>query len=323
MQIVIIFIALLLSLFCHYDVNVEIAWWELYIPPITILAIILSSLTISNRNNYFACRKFPIMMSLIIFIGLIPIFLPGIANTSIRAMYITLAIPWLIYFYDNDRNSKIVKSLIYIIFIISFATVIFISSRTGIITMLLSGIYILILKFKLKKKYIVATFGILILFLFLFLLLFIKKDSSSGRIFILKNTTEMIIEKPFGRGSTGFETDYMIKQAEYFRNNNDEEAAMFADDIKHPLNEYMYVAVNYGIPTLVVILVAVALLISRLYKENSKESRCFIHFITLLLVWSFFSYPFSVAYVIVVLLAYIVTLPQTSNLLSKKNISPH
>ncbi|MBQ7878926.1 MAG: O-antigen ligase family protein [Bacteroidaceae bacterium] len=318
-QTIIIFIALLLSVFCHYNANKEPAWWESYIPVMTLFALVLSVLLTSNRNKYLNRCKYPIIMGLILLTGLLSIFLCNTANTSIRAMYIAFATPSIIYLYDT--NKKELRTISAIIFIICLLVMIHYTSRTGIITMLLSGIYFLKIAFNPKKKYLISTFVILIPLILLFF--FIKRDSSSGRMFILKNTAEMIMEKPFGRGSTGFETDYMIKQAEYFRNNIDEENAMLADDIKHPLNEYIYVAVNYGIQTLVVILVAVALLINILHKENSGESRCFIHFITLLLLWSFFSYPFSVAYTKVVLLAYIAALPQTWKLLSRnKYITP-
>ncbi|MCR5713485.1 MAG: O-antigen ligase family protein [Bacteroidales bacterium] len=75
-----------------------------------------------------------------------------------------------------------------------------------------------------------------------------KHDSSLGRYFILGNSIELIKESPLaGLGDGGFLAAYMQKQCVYFQMNPDSRFAMLADDIRHPLNEFIYWWINYGI----------------------------------------------------------------------------
>jgi Lipid A core - O-antigen ligase and related enzymes len=50
----------------------------------------------------------------------------------------------------------------------------------------------------------------------------------------------MITDKPlFGHGIGGFQREYMLYQAEYFKNHPDSNYAMLADIVKHPFNEFL------------------------------------------------------------------------------------
>ena len=98
-----------------------------------------------------------------------------------------------------------------------------------------------------------------------------KPDSNSGRFFILQQTWNLIRKHPFlGNGEYGFKKQYMLEQANYFRSamlcdtrvdlpkvfsRNDSEAAWLADDVRHPLNEFALIWVNYGMAGLLLLLV--------------------------------------------------------------------
>ena len=124
----------------------------------------------------------------------------------------------------------------------------------------------------------------------------------------------MIMDKPYGWGRDGFKANYMHYQADYFANNTNEEVAILADDIRHPLNEYMYIATNYGIQGLLFFIVGIITIVAFLIKYSNKESRCFLHFIILILLWSCLSYPFQVSFVMVTLLAFIPAIPYIDKL---------
>ena len=88
----------------------------------------------------------------------------------------------------------------------------------------------------------------------------VKQESTGGRRFILERTWELIEEHPLtGYGWHGFEREYMPQQAEYFMVHPDSPAAWYADEISHPLNEFLYLWVDFGIiaPLLLLLVFAV------------------------------------------------------------------
>ena len=316
-SVLIIFIALVLSVFYRYNTTgTETVWWETHIPTFTFIVLSLY-LLLSQKFRHQVIYEFAMSMATISIVGVVSVFLASRYNTSIYAMGITLSIPALTYF--ADTNKKWLLTIIVLVYLTCFVAVSLAGSRTGIIAMLLSAIYLSyrILHF---KKYILLSSGILMLFAIVSVLIFIKNDSTAGRAFILKNSMEMIAERPLGWGEDGFESNYMLRQAEFFRNNNDETTAMLADDIKHPLNEFLYIAVNYGVHILLLLLAIIGTTIYLLYKKRDKESCCCLHFIALLLLWSCFSYPLFVSFVLVMAMAYIPVLPFTNSLITSKSI---
>ena len=75
-----------------------------------------------------------------------------------------------------------------------------------------------------------------------------KKDYANGRLLIWNVSVEMIKDKPlFGLGHDTFQAKYMNYQAEYFRNNPNSRYKLLADNVKHPFNEFIKVAVEFGI----------------------------------------------------------------------------
>lgn len=92
------------------------------------------------------------------------------------------------------------------------------------------------------------------------IILHTKKDSSNGRAFIMEQTFQLIQEKPLtGHGFHGFSREYMTKQQQYFQKHPDSETAWLADEIKHPLNEFLLVWVNYGVLGALLLLLCILL----------------------------------------------------------------
>ena len=119
-----------------------------------------------------------------------------------------------------------------------------------------------------------------------------KTDSTSGRAFILGRSWELVKEHPIiGHGHRGFEREYMLRQADFFREHPDSEYAVLADEIRHPLNEFLYVWVNYGVVAPVALLLLLLLPLWR-WLRGDRQMAPFLLPMTAILVFSFFSYPF-------------------------------
>ena len=134
--------------------------------------------------------------------------------------------------------------------------VIFLSgSRAGVLAILVSSVVFLLLQPKIMSKFkqlrYLKLLSILILGLLVSgasILYYQKKDSANGRLLIWKVSSKMIKDKPIlGHGLGGFQAKYMDYQAEYFRTNQGSSFKMLADNVKHPFNEFIKVAVEFGI----------------------------------------------------------------------------
>lgn len=204
-------------------------------------------------------------------------------NPNVLSIHLCLLLPFV---HDSKASVKVFfKIAFYFIEVASILIIVITGCRSGMMCLM---IFLLLKTIKGKWKYIIAP---LTLMLGVFLATIVKQPSSLGRSFILRNTLELIKEAPLlGHGMNGFEREYMAKQAEYFQNHLDKDYAMLADDISHPLNEFLMVGVNYGMLGMIILLFVVTF---PLFKKKSL----FFHFNTLwisllfLLVFCFFSYP--------------------------------
>ena len=101
-----------------------------------------------------------------------------------------------------------------------------------------------------------------------------KEDSTSGRAFILGRTCELVKEHPLvGHGAGGFEREYMLRQAAYFKEHPESECALLADDIRHPLNEFLLLWVDYGVQGPLLLLAALAAPLWMAFRMDKKKER--------------------------------------------------
>lgn len=202
------------------------------------------------------------------------------------AVVICLLLPLL---YIGRSQERITKKESYSLFLFTVAGVlliVFSRSRTG---MLVLAIYSVIALFnKIRKPYFLVLSMILCL-LVVSNIAITKTASSKGRLFILNQTVELIKEHPFkGYGRGGFGKNYMLKQSEYFQSHPLSEYVALADNIKHPLNEFLLLWVNYGVVGPLVL--AFITLFPLVILWNSPIARMLS---ICLFVFSCFSYPFS------------------------------
>ncbi len=295
----IIGIALLLTIFFRNDEEGNAMWWCSHI---SLISILLISIIVLFRSNYFKQNRNKISVSIMLLIasfGIVAAVYRNIGNTSVYAMCVTLSTPALLFFLKNKKT--FLRTIIYILFITTFILVVISGSRTGVITMSISSIFIF--STHLKTKYLFLIIGVIFILL-ASILFFTKEESSSGRIFILERTIEMVYEKPFGWGKNGFEANYMDFQANYFKHQHNEKAEMLADNVKHPLNEFLRITVDYGIQTLFIFILFAIFIIRHLSLSKDIADKTMLHFLIILFIWCCFSYPFSLSFVQLMVTAY-------------------
>lgn len=203
-------------------------------------------------------------------------------NTVELSFFLCASLP--IFANEFECKTKTGRTIIYYVITICFITILATKSRTALL-FFISHLY-----FSYFKKNNKLSF--LLLLICAGLLLFIKKDSTTGRFFIISQTLTMIAQRPlFGWGHNGFQAHYMNVQADYFSKNHDSSFAILADNIHHPLNEFLFVAVNYGIFALIFVL-ASCLAIYKYYKSHkTKESYQGMAILSSIMMFSLFSYP--------------------------------
>lgn len=160
--------------------------------------------------------------------------------------------------------------------------------------------YCILKEFLKKTKPIKKTFLIIASIVFLCAGLFglynFKKDSSDGRSFIWKVTTEMIVDSPvFGVGFDGFETHYMNYQAHYFANNGETPEAILASNTSYAFNEWLEFISENGLFGFV-FLIIVVLLVFKIKTNTDYRFELLIAKTGLLAIGIFacFSYPMQI-----------------------------
>lgn len=125
-----------------------------------------------------------------------------------------------------------------------------------------------------------------------------KNNSMMGRILIWNVAITMFLDKPFwGFGIGGVEKYYMYYQARYLTNNQNEDYAFVADNVKNLFNEYLTILVNYGIVGFLLLGIILTFCVKYLFSFNDKlKQACLVTLIGIATMSTFtytLSYPFS------------------------------
>ncbi len=180
--------------------------------------------------------------------------------------------------------------------------VILTKSRTGAICIVLYAIEYTYRH--LQRTWLKITVAIALLCSICSYTYYTKKDSTSGRYFILSRSLEMIIDRPLsGWGCGGFNKQYMSFQGDYFKSHPDSKYAILADEVKHPLNEVILLAVDYGVVVATVALLFFILISTILWH---KKVSYMIEMSICIGLFSMTSYPFHypLSWIILFLLVY-------------------
>lgn len=217
------------------------------------------------------------------------------------AVTICLAVATIAIHLKSDCSQRIPTLFYRIAILTGIALVILSKSRAGLLALCFESIIILLysrIKFGAKIGIIAIISSCTLV-----VVLTSKKDSSIGRNFITKQTVNLIQKRPLtGYGHHGFRKTYMPMQQHYFETYRDADAAWLADDIKHPLNEFLLAWVNYGFLGTLLLMMAILLpiVVFRFHPLAWMISG-------ILFIFCSFSYPLSYPIAWVYILAGIVT----------------
>jgi O-antigen ligase len=214
-------------------------------------------------------------------------------------------------------RAKTVEKYLAIIILMLVSIAIFLSgSRTGMLAIIILSLVFLLLETNIMSKsrqfrnYKLLTFLIIICFLSAASIFYYqKKDSAIGRLLIWKVSLKMIKDKPvFGNGYGAFQAKYMDYQAAYFKNNPNSRYAQLADNVNRPFNEFIKVAVEFGLVGLVVVFSIILFVLWKVIKlENGNRGLVFSGLVSFL-VCACFSYPLQYITVWLLLALYLLAL---------------
>lgn len=206
----------------------------------------------------------------------------------------------------TQTHSRIVRFLVLILLAGLITTTLCLESRTGIIAQLCCVLIFMTgsVKHCFRIIYIpiclliaVSAFGL-------------KMESTSGRIFIYKTSLTML-DTPFnifiGRGFQGFRNEYMPIQAQELKTET-HTTRQRADEIHHPLNEFLNISINYGIITTLCLGIATWLVLHSIKLKPLQKGYLFT-----LIVFSLFTYPFRYPITWYSLAIFIASLSSISN----------
>ena len=147
---------------------------------------------------------------------------------------------------------------------------------------------------KYKKRVVLACIvGGSILVMIGYALFQLKATSANGRLFMWKVSTLAIAESPvIGHGTGNFVSAYGRAQEDYFANGEySETEELVAGSPEYAFNEYLQVAVEYGIPFLLVVSLVIGFC---LWKGSSEGRIGLCGSVISVLVFAFSSYPMQI-----------------------------
>ena len=249
-------------------------------------------------------------------------------NPAVFAMLLSVCVPIAIY-YANNKTISQNRRIIWWVGAAGMLVFIGLSeSRTGFISAIISSAIVLLSASDILHKKLLNRKVVLILLPLIVLLAFLlyrfKADSANGRLLMWRVSMEMIKEHPvLGWGHDGFTAHYMEYQAQYLTENPDSPFILLADNVNNPFNEYLLVLVNYGIVGFSLLLGLLILLFKSLKSLSEMYKPLMTGLAVGIIIWSFFSYPFSVpiVWVIVSLILIVAFFPLVGNHYAKSGIT--
>lgn len=164
---------------------------------------------------------------------------------------------------------------------LNISAIISTSSRAGILAMILCFCCTL----RKKLVYCIFLLGVVICVVTNF-----KKESSLGRAFIYETTVSML-DTPkhiiLGYGHDGFRKYYMSHQANTLVK-ADISTRQRADNIQHPLNDFLLLTINYGIIATILVVCIIGILLR--HTKLEKGLQCYF---CATIIFCMFGYPFN------------------------------
>ena len=220
-------------------------------------------------------------------------------NPAGLALNLCVAIPLGVHLAWRCGGRKVVRWLYVVMCLLMVATLCLTKSRTGMICLML---YLMVYLYRGLLRVHISSRAKRLVFAMLTLCLSVggifgvsqqKAFSTSGRSFIVQRSWELIREHPFiGHGVNGFEREYMQCQAKFFKAHPTSKYAILADEVHHPLNEFVYLWVNYGVLAPTILLGVMAMPYIAFVRCSCKTIKPLLLPLFSVFLFSCFSYPF-------------------------------
>ena len=207
-------------------------------------------------------------------------------NPTGLALNICMLLPFLCksLVYDKDKSYFCLITLL-----MAFVTIILTHCRAAFICLLL--LLVINVLFGPMKRWVKVSIFVCAIVAGATLCVGYKNKSNMGRQLILHNSLELIKAEPLvGYGKNGFCRVYMSKQAEYFKKNPNSQYGLLADEVQHPLNEFVSVWIKYGIIGVSVLL---GLLLFPFIQSLRNRNLLQLCILCVIMVFALTSYPFS------------------------------
>ena len=184
--------------------------------------------------------------------------------------------------------------IVAVIGLLLFGSFVFLlNSRAAWFALLVVAVVIGYGRLKMKRKRVYVVCIVIALGVSLYGLYYMREVSANGRLFIWKNTCEMIKDHPLtGVGIDRFKAEFPTYQAQYHSQLTEEAEKYYDGNTFLVFNEYLRAFAETG--CLFPFLVSFPLGIVWKYKDVSTETRMAAGGVGCLLVFGFFSYPFSI-----------------------------
>lgn len=216
-------------------------------------------------------------------------------NPAGYASMLALSVPFVLYLTVSDRRAF--RCAAWGVWVLVAAAVVLSASRAGTVTFVAVTAAYVAKRYggrwrnvALWKKIVAAGLAAALAAG----LYFAKRDSADGRLLIWKCTAEMIGDKPwFGHGYRSFEAEYMRYQARFFERTPDSRFAPLADNVKHPFNEFLRLAAEFGMAGVLWLGLFVRSAVRAYRRRPDGEAFVFVSVLAGIVVFSCFSYPFS------------------------------
>lgn len=221
-------------------------------------------------------------------------------NPGPLGIYLVATLPFALY----ECSSKRTYTYLYIAIIVFELVVITLThSRTALIgAAFVLGIHLLLNSDSIKesitshKKFLWPL--LMLVPVFIFFLYRWKPQSVDGRIFIWKNTMDLIVHNPLiGYGFSMFETVYNEQQAAYFKENPDDLAhILLADTVGFAFNDYLQILTESGLIGFLLFIIPIALILRGAIQQwhFNKTLKPFVLSVLVILSMALTSYPMEV-----------------------------
>ena len=201
-----------------------------------------------------------------------------------------------------------------------FLFVLLLNSRAALFATIVIMAVIGYSRLKLKRKKLYAGILIVGLGLSLYGLYQVREVSANGRLFIWKNTCEMIKDHPLtGVGIDRFKAEFPAYQAQYHSQLTQEAEKYYDGNTFLVFNEYLRAVAETG--CLLPLLALLPLGMVWRYKDVSTETRMAAGGLGCLLVFGFFSYPFSILTLKVLAVLFLGIIGRESRVVCSWNVS--